>query len=79
MCLQALSTSPSGCFPPGIHSDSVQLADPPVVVNYSGQNDDWSKGHERFVQAMNERKYALYFYWGPFGHANNDAKNPVNE
>ncbi|MGD0093108.1 MAG: hypothetical protein ABSE73_24615, partial [Planctomycetota bacterium] len=36
-------------------------------------NDGWSFGHERFVQAMNDRKYALYFYWGPFGHANNHA------
>ena len=23
---------------------------------------------------MNERKYALFFYWGPFGHANNHEK-----
>ncbi len=22
---------------------------------------------------MNDRKYPLYFYWGPFGHANNSA------
>ena len=26
-----------------------------------------------FVKAMNERKYALFMYWGPFGHANNHA------
>ena len=23
---------------------------------------------------MNERKYALFLYWGPFGHANNHAQ-----
>jgi hypothetical protein len=23
---------------------------------------------------MNERKYSLFFYWGPFGHANNHAQ-----
>jgi hypothetical protein len=23
---------------------------------------------------MNERKYAFFFYWGPFGHANNHAQ-----
>jgi poly(3-hydroxybutyrate) depolymerase len=48
----------------------VTLPDPPVVVDYSAQNDSWSKGHETFIKAMNDRKYALYMYWGPFGHAN---------
>jgi hypothetical protein len=29
---------------------------------------------------MNERKYALFMYWGPFGHANNhDAIMKVND
>lgn len=49
----------------------VTLPDPPVVVDYSAQNDGWSKGHEGFIKAMNERKYGLFLYWGPFGHANN--------
>ena len=49
----------------------VTLPDPPVVVDYSAQNDGWSKGHEGFAKAMNDRKYALFLYWGPFGHANN--------
>ena len=49
----------------------VTLPDPPVVVDYSAQNDGWSKGHEGFAKAMNDRKYALFMYWGPFGHANN--------
>ena len=49
----------------------VTLPDPPIVVDYSAQNDTWSKGHEAFITAMNDRKYALYMYWGPFGHANN--------
>ena len=61
-------------FPPASIPDGVKLPDPPVVIDYSAQNDAWSKGHERFVQAMNDRKYPLYFYWGPFGHANNDAR-----
>ena len=60
-------------FPPKTVPESLKLADPPVAIDYSAQNDDWSSGHERFVKAMNERKYALYFYWGPFGHANNSA------
>ena len=61
-------------FPPKAVPENVKLPDPPVVVDYSAQNDSWSLGHERFVKAMNDRKYALYFYWGPFGHANNSAE-----
>jgi poly(3-hydroxybutyrate) depolymerase len=49
----------------------VTLPDPPVVVDYSAQNDSWSRGHETFIKAMNDRRYALFMYWGPFGHANN--------
>lgn len=49
----------------------VTIPDPPIVVDYSAQNDGWSKGHETFIKAMNDRKYPLVMYWGPFGHANN--------
>jgi hypothetical protein len=58
-------------FPPRTVPADVILPDPPVVIDYSAQNDSWSRGHDAFVKAMNERKYALFFYWGPFGHANN--------
>jgi pimeloyl-ACP methyl ester carboxylesterase len=58
-------------FPPQKVPANVTLPDPPIVVDYSAQNDDWSRGHDAFVKAMNERKYALFMYWGPFGHANN--------
>ena len=60
-------------FPPQPLPQSVKLPEPPVAIDYSAQNDSWSNGHDRFVKAMNDRKYALYFYWGPFGHANNHA------
>lgn len=58
-------------FPPLTVPPDVTLPDPPIVIDYSAQNDSWSKGHDTFIQAMNERKYALFMYWGPFGHANN--------
>jgi poly(3-hydroxybutyrate) depolymerase len=58
-------------FPPRTVPVDVMLPDPPIVVDYSGQNDGWSKGHEGFIKAMNDRKYPLFMYWGPFGHANN--------
>lgn len=60
-------------FPPHKLSADVTLPDPPIVVDYSAQNDGWSRGHDGFAKAMNERKYPLIMYWGPFGHANNHA------
>jgi pimeloyl-ACP methyl ester carboxylesterase len=60
-------------FPPRSLPADVILPDPPVCVDYSAQNDGWSKDHEKFVAAMNERRYPLYFYWGWFGHGNNHA------
>jgi len=51
------------------------LPDPPILVDYSSPLDKkWSFGHERLVEMMRERKYAFYFYWGAFGHANSDPK-----
>ena len=49
----------------------VKIPDPPIVVDYSAPNDSWSKGHDFFAKVMNDRKYPFFFYWGPFGHANN--------
>jgi hypothetical protein len=60
-------------FPPQKAEVNVIVPDPPIVVDYSAQNDGWSRGHDAFAKAMNERKYALIMYWGPFGHANNHA------
>ena len=58
-------------FPPQTVPADVRLPDPPIVVDYSAQNDTWSAGHDAFIKAMNDRKYALFMFWGPFGHANN--------
>lgn len=58
-------------FPPQSVPAGVTLPDPPICIDYSAPNDGWSKGHDEFAKAMNERKYPLYMYWGPFGHANN--------
>lgn len=60
-------------FPPQTVPAGVTLSDPPIAIDYSAQNDSWSANHEAFAAAMNERKYALFLYWGPFGHANNNA------
>ncbi len=58
-------------FPPLQLPADLKLPDPPIAIDYSAQNDGWSRGHDAFVKAMNDRKYALILYWGPFGHANN--------
>ena len=59
--------------------EGVQFPDPPVVIDYSAPNDKWSKGHERFIRAMQSRKYPLIFCWGAFGHAHNhDNMRKVN-
>jgi predicted esterase len=60
-------------FPPQEVPADLVLADPPIVIDYSAPDDNWSKGHDAFAAAMNQRKYALFMYWGPFGHANNHA------
>ncbi len=60
-------------FPPNKVPANIALPDPPIVVDYSAQNDGWSRGHDGFVKTMSERKYPLILYWGPFGHANNHA------
>lgn len=60
-------------FPPQSVPADVKIPDPPICVDYSAPNDNWSRGHDAFAKAMNERKYALFMYWGPFGHANNHA------
>jgi predicted esterase len=61
-------------FAPNSIPEKTLLPDPPVVIDYSGTNDSWSSGHDRFAKAMNDRKYPLHLYWGPFGHANNHRK-----
>lgn len=67
-------------FPPQTVPANVTLPDPPIVIDYSAPNDSWSRGHDAFVKAMNERKYPLFMYWGPFGHANNhEAILKVND
>lgn len=61
-------------FPPLAAPADLRFADPPIVVDYSAPNDSWSVGHAAFAKAMNDRRYPLFFYWGPFGHANNHQR-----
>ncbi len=51
--------------------EGFKIPDPPIVVDYSAQDDQWSTGHQVLYRGMKEKKYALLGYWGKFGHANN--------
>lgn len=54
--------------------EGFKIPDPPIVVDYSAQNDGWSDGHEVLYDGMNAKKYLLMGFWGAFGHANNHAQ-----
>lgn len=51
-----------------------KIPDPPIVIDYSAQNDSWSKGHEILYNAMHDFKYQIFGFWGMFGHENNNEK-----
>lgn len=55
------------------YPDGFSIPDPPIVVDYSAQNDEWSAGHEILYRGMREHRYALHGYWGEFGHENNHS------
>ncbi len=54
--------------------DGFSIPDPPVTVDYSSPVDQWSGGHETLYRGTALRKYQLIGFWGPFGHANNNAE-----
>ena len=59
---------------------AAKLPDPPILVDYSAQNDEWSYGHDKLYAAMRARKYAVMGFFGPFGHENNnDRIKAVND
>lgn len=62
------------CILSGERPEGFHIPDPPIIVDYSAQNDDWSDGHEVLYAAAKDRKYALMGFFGPFGHENNNEK-----
>ena len=44
------------------------IADPPVLVNISAQNDGWSKGQDVLLNGVAQKKFAMILGWGPLGH-----------
>lgn len=54
--------------------EGFSIPDPPVVVDYSSQIDEWSVEHELLFKGMKARRYAYHAFWGLFGHGNNHAE-----
>jgi predicted esterase len=45
------------------------LPDPPVIEDFSAQNDNWSKTQPALVQVAEAARLPLMLTWGLFGHA----------
>ncbi len=60
------------CVLNGKRPEGFRIPDPPVIIDYSAQNGEWSGGHELLYSGMRARKYALIGFFGPFGHQNNN-------
>jgi hypothetical protein len=46
----------------------VGLPDPPVIVDFSSQQDNWAMTQPALVQAAEAGHLPLVLSWGPFGH-----------
>jgi pimeloyl-ACP methyl ester carboxylesterase len=44
------------------------LPDPPIMVDFSAQNDSWSQTQPQLLQAAQAGRLPLVLAWGPFGH-----------
>lgn len=49
------------------------MPDPPPLVEFSAQNDRWSKDKQLLYAGMETNRYPLYGYWGPWGHSGKNA------
>ncbi|MBQ7922662.1 MAG: hypothetical protein IJ325_08815 [Clostridia bacterium] len=54
--------------------EGFKIPDPPILVDYSAQNDVWSSEHDVLYKGMRDKKYAILGYWGKFGHDNCDDR-----
>ena len=58
----------------GLGGELTRIPDPPVLVEYSAQNDRWSLDKDLLYSGMDEAKYSIFAYWGPFGHTGRNSK-----
>ncbi|MBO7206554.1 MAG: hypothetical protein J6W10_02960 [Kiritimatiellae bacterium] len=58
----------------GLGGELARIPDPPVLVEYSAQNDRWSLDKDLLYSGMDAAKYSIFAYWGPFGHTGRNSK-----
>lgn len=57
-----------------VPDDKLKLPDPPVLVNHTAPNDmRWSRGQEKLIRMMHDRKYAFLDYWADHKHCNKNS------
>ncbi len=72
-----VSASPYHCFRRmGFRGDTPvrqPMPDPPVLVEFSAQNDRWSKDKDLLYNGMETNRYAIYGYWGAWNHSGRNS------
>lgn len=69
-----VSASPYHCAKRmGFGDDLTKVPDPPVLVEYSAQDDRWSMDKDILYTGMDDARYAYYAYWGAFGHSGRNS------
>ena len=58
----------------GLGGETAHVADPPPLVEYSAQDDKWSRDKNLLYEGMDDARYAIFAYWGPFGHSGRNSK-----
>ena len=58
----------------GLGGELRQVPDPPPLVEYSAQDDRWSRDKNLLYEGMDAARYAIFAYWGPFGHTGRNSK-----
>lgn len=48
--------------------DVARFPDPPVYIEWSGVDDDWSRDRDRAISPVRRRKWPHIILWGDFGH-----------
>ncbi|MFT4548031.1 MAG: hypothetical protein ACI9MB_001982 [Verrucomicrobiales bacterium] len=50
------------------------VPDPPLLINFSAPNDNWSKDQEKLLAYCQQKKLPIVFAWGQHGHQSSVAK-----
>ena len=73
-CMGGFPAAPAAGASPAEHDawtkriSSMNLPDPPIVVDFSAQNDNWSKTQPALLEAAQAGRLPLVLGWGPFNH-----------